>query len=367
MKTRGIVLGLMVACVAGTVMAQENDDMYFNKKDRAKLNAQKAQATALAYSNKNGSDDLDFNDDVFAATASYSTRNTNPEYISRSNSEVAQSDNEDYFIVSESYANAQNLSRFNDNYNNWYNNPWYSNSYYAPSRYAWNSPFYGGFNSPWGYGYGSGMYVSVGYGWGSPYYGGYWGSGYSPWDYGYGYPYGGYYGNSWGYYNGWGYYGGNNYWGNNVIIINDGAGRNVAYNKRPSRGGMIANENAGNRTRSQIISRGDGNSNGRVATPTSGRTQQTAGRQDEYYNRSWRRASEAPATRTTNQWNSSTPTRTTSPSNTRSTNWNSGNNTYQPSRSSGSYNPGSSGGSRSGGSSSGASSSGGSGGRTRSH
>jgi hypothetical protein len=377
MKTRSIVLGLVVACLAGTVMAQESDDMYFNRKDRAKLNAEKAKETAVIASNSNTRTTQGVNEEEeeFTATESYSTRNTNPEYTSRSNSEVAQSDNEDYFVSDYQYNTAQNLSRFNSNYSNWYNNPWYTNTYFAPAMYGgWNSPYYAGYYNPWSVYSSPGFYGSVGYSWGSPYYGGYWGSGYNAWDYGYGSYYGNpygasYYGNSWGYYGG----GWNSWGGNNVIIINEGSGRGVAYSKRPSRGGMLNNESASNRTRSQIVSRGDagGNSGGRVATSNSGRTQQTSGRQDEYYNRSWRRTSEATTnTSSRSAWDNSTPSRTTNT--TRSTSdWNSGGSrrTYEPSRSSGSFDTGGSrsGGSSSGGSSSGSSTSGGSGGRTRSH
>jgi hypothetical protein len=386
MKIKGIVLGLMIACAAGTVVAQENDDMYFNSKDRAKLNAKKAkEVTTATPSNETASAEEVDNSDEFTPTESYSTRNTNPEYTSRSNSEIAQTDNEDYFVSDYRDNNAQSLNRFNNNYSNWYNNSWYSNGYFASSMYGYNSPYYNGYCSPWNSGFNSGWYGSVGYSWGSPYYGGYWGSGYSPWDYGYGsygygYPYVSYYGSSWAYYGGgWNnYY--NNWGGNNVIIIDNGSSRGVAYSKRPTRGGMLNTESAGNRTRSQIISRGDANSGGRdansggrVATSTSGRTQQqTAGRQEEYYNRSWRRTSES------SSGSGSAYTSPTRSTNTRSSDWNNGGNrssTYQPSRSSSSYEPSRSsgsfntgGGSRSGGgSSSGSSTSGGSGGRTRSH
>lgn len=381
MKTRGIVLGLMIACAAGTVMAQENDDMYFNSKDREKLNANRAkEATTIASAKTAESTESAIDEEDFSATESYSTRNTNPEYTSRSSSEFAQEDNEDYFVDNYRYNNAQNLNRFNNNYSNWYNNPWYTNSFYAGSMYSYNSPYYNGYCSPWNNPYNSGFYGSIGYSWGSPYYGGYWGSGYSPWDYGYGSYYGSYYGNGWGYYGGgWNnYY--NNWGGNNVIIIDNGSSRGVAYNKRPTRGGMLSNESAGNRTRSQIVSRGDRNSSGRVSTSSTGRTQQTSGRQDEYYNRSWRRTSEASSGVTGNRsstWSNTSSTPSTGNTNTRSSStWNNGGNSrsYEPSRSSGSFNTGgsrstggTSSGSSSGGSRSGASSSGGSGGRTRSH
>src|SRR5688572_21657802 len=105
MKTRGIVLGLMVACVAGTVMAQENDDMYFNSKDRAKLNAQKPKE--VAYSTPSNETETAVEEEEMTPE-SYSSRNTNPEYTSRSNSEVAQNDNEDYFVNNYRYSTADN-------------------------------------------------------------------------------------------------------------------------------------------------------------------------------------------------------------------------------------------------------------------
>ena len=52
MKTKVIMLSLSAALLAGTAFAQgiENDDMYFNAKDRAKLKAQMAAQEEQAYS-----------------------------------------------------------------------------------------------------------------------------------------------------------------------------------------------------------------------------------------------------------------------------------------------------------------------------
>jgi hypothetical protein len=314
-------------------MAQENDDMYFNSKDRAKLNALKpAPVPHTVTFNDEGANSED--DDITLAS-NYSSRNINPEYTSRSNSQLAQDDNGDYFVNDYRFSTSNSLNTFNNNYNNWYNRPWYNSSYYYGSMAnAWNSPYgnyYNGYNSPNSYYYDyynnpwsnpyyqSGWYGSLSYYGGSPYYGNSWGFG---WGYGSGWNYP-YYGGS--YYNGYfGYnnYWGNNYWGNsNVVVVTENGGRGSVYGKRLTRGGMIShqNENSGNRTRSQIIPRGSdsGNSGGRVATSNSRG-------QDEYYNRSWRRASEYPSSTGGNSRSSSWSNGSNSNSswnNSRSSSW----------------------------------------------
>jgi hypothetical protein len=376
MKIKGLILSLTAACIVGTVAAQENDDMYFSSKDRAKLNAKRAVENTARYSATANVED-EPEEEIVNPTDSYSARNVNPEYVSRSNSEVAQSDNEDYFVTDYRYANANNFNDFNNNYNNWANSQWYNNSYYGRPMNSPASYYYNSWNNPWSSPYyQSGWYGSLSYYSGSPYYGNSWGYGNS-WDYGYGgwgNPYYGNYGGGWGsswsmgmgmgygYGGGWG---GGYYGRPNVIIINEGGGRGAVYGKRPTRGGSMAygQQNSGARTRSQVTGRtGNGTpSSGRVATST-GRTQ------DEYYNRTWRRTSEYSNQNSNNSRSNSNSgfsnSRTNSNSswdNNNSNNSNSRTNTFE--RSNSNSNSGFSGGSRS---SSGSSSSGsGSGGRTR--
>jgi hypothetical protein len=375
MKIKVAILGMTVACVAGSVMAQENDDMYFNSKDRAKLNSTKAdqkKTEALAYVDNEASTSAE--DEDINTTDSYSARNVNPEFTSRSNSELAQEDDENYFVNDYRFANANELSQFDNNYNNWYSSQWYNSGYYGRMN-AFNSPYYNSFASPWGSPYQSGWYGGISFYSGSPWgYNSGWG--YDPWsNYGYGNYGGGYYGG--GYYGGGSYWGGGGYYGGgNTVIIVEG-GRGQAYGKRGERGGMTyyRPDNSAPNRRSAVVSRGSssGNSGGRVSTnnTSSGRvaTSTNTGRtQDEYYNRQWRNTRTNTGSGSGNSsWNNS------GNGNGRSSSWGGGNSSSTPSRTSTfesggnsnsrSYGSGSSsGGSRSSGSSSSGS---GSGGRTR--
>ncbi|MBL7859400.1 MAG: hypothetical protein JNM57_17035 [Cyclobacteriaceae bacterium] len=361
MKNKVIILSIAVSLLTGVVGAQniEKDDMYFNSKDRAKLNAQRTTEASYVsnYPNfKKKVDAMTNEADFINPTDSYSARNVNPEFTSRANSQLAREDNQDYFVSNYHYNSASNLNQFNNSYNNWYNNPWYNNSYFAPSMYsAWNRPwgyngyYYDNWNNPWnspyyqsgmtmsyyaGSPWCSGLSMGYNWGWGNSFYGSNFG----------------YYGSRW---NNWGY-------GNNIIIVNDGRNQ-VNYGKRPSRPSVGVNNvddysrsrrNAGNtNVNSQT---GRENSGGRVASPdySTGRTRQTSN--DEYYVR--------PIRRTQESFNPSNPSRTNSnsngsfstPSRERSSSFDS-----SPSRSSTiSPSSGSSGGSRSSSGSSGGSSGG---------
>ena len=381
MNIKVAVLGMMVASVAGSAMAQENDDMYFNSKDRTKLNekvAAQKKTEALAYNDRDEEATTSPEDDNINTT-DYSARNLNPEYVSRSNSELAQEDDENYFVNDYRFANLNNLNQFNHNYNNWYNNDrWYNTSYYPNYNSGFNSSpyYYNSFASPWcSLRYQSGFYGGLSFYSGSPYYGSSWGGGYNGWgydpwssSYAYGGGYGGYYGGGYGgYYGGGygGYYGG----GNNVIIINEGSGRGQVYGKRPARGGMVYHpSNSTPNRRSEVGSRGNGASGGRVSTATNtgrvstatntGRTQT----QDDYYNRSWR------SNRTTTPSNSNSSWSNGSGNSGRSNSgWSNGNSSTTPTRSSDNGGNSRSWGGNSGSSShsSSGSSSGSSGGRTR--
>jgi hypothetical protein len=304
MKTKVIMLSLSAALLAGTAFAQgiENDDMYFNAKDRAKLKAQTTKEEEQAYTASAKKTQKYQDEETLNPTDSYSARNVNPEYAARSNAQTAKADEQDYFISDYKYANATKLNSWNNNFNNAYNNPWYSSTYFGPSIYSWNSPYYGSYYDQWGnpwmnpyyqsgwsssysyymgsnwnYGWGSGFGMSLSYG--NPYYGGY---GYSPYSsfWGPSYGYGGYYG---------GYYG----YPSNVVIINNGGstgeGRSVAYGPRATsnsgRVGSMTTVATNGRTRPNYVSpstSNGGTTNGRVTTQ--GRIQS----QEDYYNRAYR-------------------------------------------------------------------------------
>jgi hypothetical protein len=384
MKARLLTsLALSIFCLAAYAQDVENDDMYFNAKDRIARKASKGrdeQVYASVKTEKPKTTVEISEDQPLNPTDSYSARNVNPEFAARSNAEIAKTDDDNYFSPDYHYQTRSDLDSWNNSFNSQYGNAWYQNNYWAPGMYSWNSRYYGGgFYDPWAniwyspysrpgwnsslsfscgnawnYGYGSAWSMSYGYG-----YGGY--------GYGYGNPYNSYW------YNPYSYWGGG--YPQYVVVERN---THQAYGKRNSRSSSL-HPVAGNTGGGRPVF--GSTSNGRTATGarmTSNTTRQSgASRQQptEYYNRSWRNQ---PATTTSsdsqNSYSngSSTPTRTTRSS---SSSWNNGNDSggsYSPSRSSGSsggsYTPsrssGSSGGSSSGGgsrsSSGGGSSSGGS-------
>ena len=79
MKSKVVILSLvsLLFTVAASAQGIENDDMYFNSKDRAKLNA--AKATEVSASIKK-SKKATVADEAVNPTDSYSARNVNPEY-----------------------------------------------------------------------------------------------------------------------------------------------------------------------------------------------------------------------------------------------------------------------------------------------
>jgi hypothetical protein len=365
MKMKVLLLSLVSSMIIGSALAQvENDDMYFNSKDRAKLQSQRKsdEMFALASAKKARKETEALNN----PTDSYSARNVNPEFTSRSKSRMASEDEENYFMDNYKYNTYSGYNNFNNNFRNWYSNPWYRASFYSPFINTWNSPYYGyydSFNSPWydpawsyngwsssfSYYYGN----TWNYGWGGNY--NYYNRPYCPSSY--------YYNSYSSYYGGYSpYYGSNWYWNNyrnpgTVVIINNGNdnGRHTSYGKRPTRGSTVVG-NTDNRSRSTIYDNGSvdsGNSGGRIST--SGRT--------EYYNKTWKNSSTNNSSsydsRSTSQQNRSGSW--SSPSNSNYSN----NSTYSPSRSSSnsSFNSGSSNNNSS--RSSGSSSSGGSNGRSR--
>jgi len=356
MKTKVAILSLMAMCFAGSLMAQEIDDMYFNRKDRAKLNAAKGDETTYSASKKSkGSDEAATGDESINPTDTYSARNTNPEYVSRENSEQAATDNPDYYVTDYRNSTVNNLNKFNNNYNNWYNSRWYNSGYYGNSMYSgWNSPYYyNSFGNPWmsPY-YQPGWGSSLSFYYGSPYYNnmyyspyssyGYYDPFYSPY-YGYGSGWGMSYGYGSSFYSGWGigyglgsYY----YWGGRptVVVVNNYSGegyRGPVIGKRADRGGMTTYNHQGYTSRNrqqQAVTRaytpyqGTSSNGGRMAT-TSTNTNRTSG-QGDYYNRTWRSSQQ------TQHYQSSSPNyggnnSRSSWNNQSQSNWNNSNNSFQ--------------------------------------
>ena len=293
MKTKySLLTGLAVFAVTAAFGQVEHDDMYFNSKDRAKLNASKQVVLAKQYKQE---DVQAVKTSPINPTDSYSGRSVNPEYTNRlkTNPNLANTDSQ-YFVsgyqpvsVNQNLASNSCNCTSNGNYTN-FNNPYYSgyNGYGMSPYYGMNSGFgspYSSFYSPWGmnsgmyqpgwssmlgYGFGgmsSGWFASISYGfgnsWGSPYYG--YGSPYN--SYGYGMPYGSY---------------GSNYYGTPVVINNNIDSRNTTvYSKRANRSSDT--DNLIDHTRPET---GYTRTGREVAT---GRSRSES--QSQYYDRGWKR------------------------------------------------------------------------------
>jgi hypothetical protein len=318
MKTK-LILGLtMLTGVAA--IAQENDDLYFRSKDREKLEA--VRATEQTYvSNYDNFKKKHFNeptelDEYTNPTDSYSARNVNPEYISRSYSDQVSEDEANYFV--EGYAPATNNFNYNSGYYyNGFNNNVGWNSWYGPQFYnTWGSPY--GWNDPW---------MNAGWGgnrWMNPYWGNRWGSGWSlSASYFWGNSWGNSWGNNWGWgwndpfwnpYNSWGSswsYWNNGWYRPTTVVVVGGDGNRPNYGKRPTRSsagvGEVSNAYVRPSRSNSNVDSGNGDTGGRNKTS------------NDYYVRPSRRTT----TNTSGYTNSNS-----------SSNWNNSNSTIRQSRSS---------------------------------
>lgn len=339
MKAKVMIIGsLLVSVVAFEGMAQraENDDMYFNSKDREKkLKGEKADASVI---DKNDKIDSDYNafrkkhfdknesetevvEKTENPTDSYSARTINPEYISRSKAEESSEDEQNYYVEGYVPANtydSYSASNYNNNwnYNNGYGNYAYGSPYsslynpYSVSCNPWMSPYYSGapgwtlsMGYMWGSpGWNSGWNYGMSYGWGSSYYNpyNYYPSYYSPYYY------------SSPYYNGYSYP--TYYYGSNEPSKTN-------YAKRPSRHSAIVTPTPRSSERVTTNATTSGGSNGRTRQPvdeyyvkpfkrtttTDGYVNPASGSSRERYSRPT--TSEYPASRTRDSYSS--PTRET--------------------------------------------------------
>lgn len=299
MKTRIFTIALLTVGVTAFGQQVENDDMYFNSKDRAtQQKSSKDELYASASTKKQKASQLEaIEDGKINPTDSYSSRNINPEFSARSQAEVAQEENQDYFVNNYRTQTSQNLNSWNNNFNNWYSNPAYSNNYYSPGIYDYNSPYYGSYynyGSPWSNPYYQSMLSTSfsyywgntwNYGWGMGYnynnyycnpYNSFWGSPYMSYSFGWGYgnPYNNpYYGYGYGY--GYGYP-----YQSNVVVVE--RNKYNDYTMRNSRSANIAN--AENSTR---VSRSEYNST-RMAEQSRNVSGSRSSSKPEYYDRNWR-------------------------------------------------------------------------------
>jgi hypothetical protein len=291
MKTK-LLMGATLLFGA-SALAQEYDDMYFRSKDREKLSTSNTLKDTYSSDNyskfkKKHFDEVAMLDDYANPTDSYSSRNINPEYISRSYSEQASEDELNYFV--EGYnpkvaaGNSGYYAGTNNNWNNrnTWNSPWMSPWYGNGFGSRWNNPYmnsmynpYFGWNDPWmnpywGGGFNSGWSLSASYFWGNS-----WGPGWNTW----GNPY---YGSMWGpsmyYGSGWGWNTWNmGYYRPYTTVVVGGEGSRTNYGKRSTSNSAVVNN---------VANRNTNTSGARITEGNTGRRTQTA---DEYYVRPSRR------------------------------------------------------------------------------
>ena len=117
MKTRILTIALLAVGVAAFGQEIENDDMYFNSNDRARLN--KGTSTEVyADAKKQKVKQLEaVEEGQINPTDSYSARNVNPEFSARSQAEVAQEENQDYFVNNYHVQKNDELNSWNNNFN----------------------------------------------------------------------------------------------------------------------------------------------------------------------------------------------------------------------------------------------------------
>lgn len=372
MKTSILSVFIFLLTFASVSAQVENDDMYFNSRDREKLKQQRGQqemTVASRTQRRSPAAVEQSGDDNINPTDSYSARNINPEYSARTNSSTAQADNGDYFVPNYRMQNSTNFNQWNNNFSNWYGNSWYRPNYWNSSINGWNSPFYGSYYDSWGNP------------WNNPYYRSGWSSSFSyhwgnNWNYGWGgfndfyncpnngwgssfwgpsYAFGG----GWNSWNNWG--GGWNAWnrggwGNRTIIVveND---RYQTYGRRTSRGSNIGRDYSpyrDSRTTGSSYSPNSGGGRTTTGGRVSSNSANTGNSNPEYYNRGWRNREAASTGSDDGRGNSSGRTSSSSYSGSDYTNggntgsntsrtsrWNSGgnssgnNSTYTPSRNSG--------------------------------
>ncbi len=210
MTSRFVAISLVASLMAFDGMAQqgENDDMYFNSKDRekSKLAASEIPALHPTTKKKRRIEPEAYDEEKVNPTDSYSARSVNPEYISRSDGESASEYEQDYYMEGSAQNTYDAYGSENYNtpfFNNGYNNSWYGSSAWD-NRYSpyygycnpWMSPYYSGgsglalsFNYMWGSNWNAGWNYGMSSGWGNSYYNPYsYSSYYSPYYSNLGYP-----------------------------------------------------------------------------------------------------------------------------------------------------------------------------------
>jgi hypothetical protein len=294
MKIRVAFLSLLAVTASVAASAQvEHDDMYFNSKDRVKVQSSKPMTLSTNTTGRNSIATEQAIATAINPTDSYSARNVNPEYISQSKMSSGTTESAPYFIPDYAPTAVNQNLKSNNSYNSNYNNLYYPNN--AGMYSGFGSPYSsfcpsmcGGYGySPYGYnnfynsGWSSMVSISFGLGMGGYPYGGYYPYGGSSWTMGmmgmYGSPNYGwnpYYSMGMGY----GYYPGT------VVVINDNNRNNVIYGKRATRSSDVNNTVTYNNNRNPVMVT---DSHGQVRS--SGANGRVSGDgTTSYYQRGWR-------------------------------------------------------------------------------
>jgi len=292
---------LFASCNSSQLASSGADNLYFMASDE-KL------ATEYAVQNNNPEQFetlAEINSD-FPSEESFSSRNVNPDYIARYQSETPSAEEDIVYFDEGQNPELEGEGSANiDAYNNYYSAPAGGNSGFNPT-FNMNIGFMGGF-SPWGYGYnpwmwGSGwgfnpgLSIGIGFGFGSPFWGPNFGLGwgmpiYPGW--GWGYPGYGWGAPGFGWGPGWGYR-------PPIYILPGGeyGDRRIVRGPRPTRGSTLAGTNAGlssaalpNTARAQArrgVTNNKTSNNRGIVNSSSARTaaRDFSSSQNDYYNSS---------------------------------------------------------------------------------
>lgn len=238
--------GLLTSCATDKIAVnQTTDNLYFMASD-VKV------ATQFAVQNNKPESFKEITQDTQLLEENFSSRNVNPEYISRYSQQNTQNGDEVvYFDDNTTQTTADGTTPNIDVYNNFYVNGGGNNAWNRTANFGlgmgffspWGMGFYDPFFMPgWGmsgWGFRPGISISMNFGWGRPFFrpwgfGGFGGGFYDPfWDpfWGSGYAWGGGFGSTWG-------WGRPIYAGRPIYILpgSEYGDRRVVQGARPTRG-----------------------------------------------------------------------------------------------------------------------------------
>ncbi|WP_255590573.1 MULTISPECIES: hypothetical protein [unclassified Algoriphagus] len=237
---------ILASCSTSQMASRgETDNLYFMASD-AKLVSQ------YAVQNNRPETFQEFDALSNVPDESFSSRNVNPDYLSRYQSESVETGDEVvYFDEFEGQQNSGNIDAYNNYRVGGANTSPFSNpsiNFNMGLMYGFNPWGFGFFDPFWGPGWGfrPGFNVNLGFGWGNPFYGPFgrpfgmgfydpfWGPGFGPRFGGWGFP-----GYAWGGYPGWGI---PVYAGNPIYVLpgSEFSNRGVVRGARPTRGAGLA-------------------------------------------------------------------------------------------------------------------------------